>query len=126
MPKVDAIGVSTAGVTIDNRIMVASLFIKVNDEDFEKRVKNIYIDAAKELGDVPVIVANDGDVTALAGAMDMGENGILGIAMGTSEAVGYVNPEGKVTGKDNAPAFHFLALPIIHFQVQPCVAPNAN
>ena len=105
MPKVDAIGVSTAGVTIDNRIMVASLFIKVNDEDFEKHVKNIYIDAAKELGNVPVIVANDGDVTALAGAMDMGENGILGIAMGTSEAGGYVDQAGNITGWLNELAF---------------------
>ena len=36
MPRVDAIGVSSAGVYIDNRIMVASLFLKVNEEDFEK------------------------------------------------------------------------------------------
>lgn len=105
MPKVDAIGVSTAGVTIDNRIMVASLFIKVSDEDFEKKVKNIYIDAAKELGDIPVIVANDGDVTALVGAMDMGENGVLGIAMGTSEAGGYVDQTGNITGWLNELAF---------------------
>ena len=41
MPRVDAIGVSSAGVYIDNKIMVASLFIKVNDDDFEKKVKNV-------------------------------------------------------------------------------------
>ena len=47
MPRVDAIGVSTAGVVIGNRIMTSSLFLKVkneNPEAFEKVVKNIYTD----------------------------------------------------------------------------------
>ena len=46
MPRVDAIGVSSAGVYINNRIMVASLFLKVPKEDFEKRVKTMYLDVA--------------------------------------------------------------------------------
>ncbi len=98
MPRVDAIGVSSAGVYINNKIMVASLFLKVGEEDFEKKVKNMYIDVAKEMGDIPLVVANDGDVTALAGAIDLGDNDVLGIAMGTSEAVGYINAEGKLNG----------------------------
>ena len=106
MPRVDAIGVSSAGVYVDNRIMVASLFLKVNDEDFEKKVKNMYIDVAKEIGEnIPIEVANDGDVTALAGAMDLGDNAVLGIAMGTSEAGGYVDPQGNITGWLNELAF---------------------
>ena len=106
MPRVDGIGVSTAGVLIDNRVMVASLFVKVSDEDFERRVKNIYLDVAKELGgDIPIEVANDGDVTALAGAMDLGDNAVLGIAMGTSEAGGYVDGNGNITGWLNELAF---------------------
>ena len=100
---VDAVGVSSAGVYIDNKAMVASLFIKVGKEDFERVVKNIYIDVVKqlerELGhEIPLIVANDGDVTALAGAMDLKDNSVLGIAMGTSEAVGYVDENGNLTG----------------------------
>ena len=76
--KVEGIGVSSAGVYIDNKCMVASLFLKVGKEDFDKKVKNIYTRAAKELGDtlgyeIPVVVANDGDVSALAGAMGLGE-----------------------------------------------------
>ncbi len=98
MPRVDAIGVSSAGVYIDNRIMVASLFLKVSPEDFEKRVKNMYIDVAKEIGDVPLEVANDGDVTALAGAMDLNVGNVLGIAMGTSEAGGYVDKDMNIKG----------------------------
>ncbi len=106
MPRVDAIGVSSAGVYIDNRIMVASLFLKVNDDDFEKKVKNMYIDVAREIGEnIPIEVANDGDVTALAGAMDLDDNSVLGVAMGTSEAGGYVDPEGNISGWLNELAF---------------------
>ena len=106
MPRVDAIGVSSAGVYIDNRIMVASLFLKVSDDDFDKKVKNMYIDVAKEIGEnIPIEVANDGDVTALAGAMDLGDNAVLGIAMGTSEAGGYVDRQGNITGWLNELAF---------------------
>lgn len=99
---VDAIGISTAGVIIDSRPMVSSLFIKVPKEDFEK-VKYVYINCAKrlekELGhEIPLIVANDGDVTALAGMLDLKDNSVLGIAMGTSEAVGYVNAKGGLNG----------------------------
>ena len=97
MPRVDAIGVSSAGVYVNNKIMVASLFLKVSDEDFEKKVKTMYIDIAKEIG-APLEVANDGDVTALAGAIDLNDNEVLGIAMGTSEAVGYINSNGGLNG----------------------------
>ena len=106
MPRVDAIGVSSAGVYVDNRIMVASLFLKVSDEDFDKKVKNMYLDVCKEIGpDIPVEVANDGDVTALAGAMNLEDDSVLGVAMGTSEAVGYVDPQGNITGWLNELAF---------------------
>ena len=105
MPRVDAIGVSSAGIYIDNRAMVASLFLKVPKDLFQEKVKDIYIRAAKEVGDVPLAVANDGDVTALAGAMSLEDNNVLGIAMGTSEAVGYVDDQGNITGWLNELAF---------------------
>ena len=105
MPKVDAIGISSAGIYVDNRTMLASLFLKVEDEDFNKYVKDIYIRAAKEIGDIPMEVCNDGDVTALAGAMSLEDTNILGIAMGTSEAGGYVDGDGNVKGWLNELAF---------------------
>lgn len=104
MPRVDGIGVSSAGVFIGNSPMVSSLFIKVPREKREL-VKTIYDRAAKELGDVPIVVANDGDVTALAGAMGMETGSVMGMAMGTSEAVGYVDAEGNVLGWLNELAF---------------------
>ena len=98
---VDAVGVSSAGVYIDNKAMVASLFIKVAKDDFDKKIKNIYINVVHQLEEelghpISLVVANDGDVTALAGAIDLKDTGVLGIAMGTSEAVGYVNAEGTL------------------------------
>lgn len=105
MPRVDAIGVSSAGVYIDNQAMVASLFRQVPDHLYNKHIKNIYLDIAKDMGDVPIEVANDGDVTALAGAMSLNDNQVLGIAMGTSQAVGYVDDDGHITGWLNELAF---------------------
>ena len=96
----------SAGIYIENRTMNASLFLKVSKEDFDAKVKDIYIRAIRDtFGDVPYVVANDGDVSALAGAMNLGENSILGIAMGTSEAVGYVDSDGCITGWLNELAF---------------------
>ena len=92
-----ALGVSTAGVCINNRVMVSALFIKVPKQDFNRYLKDIYINIAKELN-LPVEVANDGDVTALAGAMEFGDNCVLGIALGTSEAGGYINENGGLNG----------------------------
>ena len=106
MPRVDAVGVSSAGIYIENRTMVASLFLKVPKDLFDAKVKDIYIRAIRDtFGDVPYAVANDGDVSALAGAMSLEENNILGIAMGTSEAVGYVDQNGNITGWLNELAF---------------------
>ncbi len=103
MPTVDAIGVSSAGVYVDNKIMVASLFLKVDKSQHGEYVKNMYINVAKAMSEIygkeiPLEVANDGDVTALAGAIDLNDNGVLGIAMGTSEAVGYINVNGGING----------------------------
>ncbi len=106
MPRVDGVGVSSAGVYINDRTMVASLFLKVPKEEFDAKVKDIFIRAIRDaFGDVPFAVCNDGDVSALAGAMSLGDNSVLGIAMGTSEAVGYVDEKGNITGWLNELAF---------------------
>jgi predicted NBD/HSP70 family sugar kinase len=104
MPRVDAIGVSSAGVYINNRVMVASLFRGVPKDLFEAKVKNLFLRIRDEWG-VPLEVVNDGEVTALAGSMSLGVNAILGVAMGSSEAAGYVTPEGSITNWLNELAF---------------------
>jgi predicted NBD/HSP70 family sugar kinase len=105
LPRVDAIGGSSAGVYVNNRVKVASLFRGVSPEDFERHVKNIFLDLQKEWKNVPFEVANDGEVTALAGSMSLGVNSVLGLAMGTSTAGGYVTSDGNITSWLNELAF---------------------
>ena len=97
MPRVDAIGVSSAGVFVGNAPMISSIFYCVPRDRWDE-VKTVYDRAAAQFGDVPIVVANDGDVSALAGAMGMECGNIMGLAMGTSEAVGYVDKEKNVLG----------------------------
>ncbi len=97
LPRVDAIGASAAGVYVNNRVKVASLFRGVAPDVFNARVKDLFLEVQKAWNGVPLEVANDGEVTALAGSMSLGVNGVLGIAMGTSQAVGYVTPSGNIT-----------------------------
>jgi hypothetical protein len=103
MPRVDAIGGSSAGIYIDNRPMVASLFRGVPSERYSE-IRNLFTRIQKELK-VPLEVINDGDVTALAGSMSLEDNAILGIAMGSSEATGYVDPSGHIMGWLNELSF---------------------
>jgi predicted NBD/HSP70 family sugar kinase len=105
LPRVDAIGGSSAGVYVNNRVKVASLFRGVSPEDFEKHVKNIFLELQRAWNHIPFEVANDGEVTALAGSMALGVNSVLGIAMGTSTAGGYVTADGNITSWLNELAF---------------------
>ena len=105
LPRLDAIGGSAAGIYLHNRVKVASLFRGVPPEVFAQRVSNLFLDIQKAWGDVPLDVVNDGEVTALAGAMSLGCNRILGISLGTSTAGGYVNGEGNITSWLNELAF---------------------
>jgi predicted NBD/HSP70 family sugar kinase len=103
LPRVDAIGGSSAGIYIDNRPMIASLFRAIPQERFGE-IKNMFLRIRDEMG-IPLEVINDGDVTALAGSMSLEDNAILGIAMGSSEATGYVDANGHILGWLNEMAF---------------------
>ncbi len=109
LPSVDGVGISASGVIVDNKSMVSHVYNKVKEADpelFERTIKNIYLRTVKDcFGEVPMAVCNDGDVTALAGAMSFERNNILGISMGTSEAVGFVDAGGNITGWFNELAF---------------------
>lgn len=96
LPSVDAIGGSAAGVYVDSKVRAASLFRGVPDELFADHVENIFFDVAKEWN-VPIRVVNDGDVTALAGAMSLNDGCVLGLAMGTSAAAGYADGSSRIT-----------------------------
>jgi predicted NBD/HSP70 family sugar kinase len=103
MPRVDAIGGSSAGVYINNRAMIASLFRSIPQNRFDE-IRTMFLRLREEMG-VPLEIVNDGEVTALAGSMSLEDNAVLGIALGSSEAAGYVTPQGNITGWLNELAF---------------------
>ena len=104
--EVDAIGGSTAGTLVGKRLGPASLIRAVLEKAPDKKdiARNLFTRIEEEW-QCPFEVFNDGDVTALAGAITMKRNGILGIAMGSSEAAGYINPKGALTGRISELAF---------------------
>ena len=103
LPRVDAIGGSAAGIYVDNKVRVASLFRGVPKERYDE-IRTLFRRIRDEMG-APLEMVNDGDVTALAGAMSLEDNGVLGIALGSSQAAGYVAPDGTITGWLNELAF---------------------
>jgi len=105
LPRVDAIGGSAAGVYVNNEVRVASLFRGVPADQFEKHIRRMFFMLQARWGGVPFEVANDGEVTALAGSMSLNANAILGLSLGTSTAGGYVTPAGNITPWLNELAF---------------------
>ena len=105
LPRVDAIGGSAAGVYVNNEVRVASIFRGVASDDFDARVRRMFFDLKDRWGGIPFEVVNDGEVTALAGAMSLNDNGVLGISMGTSQAAGFVDPGGHIKPWLNELAF---------------------
>jgi predicted NBD/HSP70 family sugar kinase len=103
LPRLDAIGGSSAGVYINNRPMIASLFRGIPPDRFDE-IRNLFLSIRDELG-VPLEITNDGEVAALAGSMSLEDNAILGVALGSSEATGYVTPDGNITDWLNELAF---------------------
>jgi predicted NBD/HSP70 family sugar kinase len=105
LPRVDAIGGSAAGTYVNNEVRAASLFRGVSADLFEKHIRRMFFSLKEQWGGVPFEVMNDGEVTALAGSMALGENAVLGVSMGTSQAGGYVTPRGELTPWLNELAF---------------------
>lgn len=105
LPRVDAIGGSAAGVYVNNRVKLASLFRGVPRPLFDSRVKDLFLEVKRAWRGLPFEVVNDGEVTALAGSMSLGSNAVLGIALGTSTAGGYVSSDGNITSWLNELAF---------------------
>jgi predicted NBD/HSP70 family sugar kinase len=105
LPRVDAVGGSAAGVYINNRPRVGSLYRGVPKPVFDTRIRNLFLDLQTAWGGIPFAVVNDGEVTALAGALSLEDVSVLGMALGSSEAGGYVTPTGELTTWLNELAF---------------------
>ncbi|MBZ5581157.1 MAG: ROK family protein [Acidobacteriia bacterium] len=105
LPRVDAIGGSAAGVYVNNEVRVGSLYRGVPQPLFDTRVRRLFFELQKAWGGIPFEVVNDGEVTALAGSMALNDSAVLGIAMGSSLAAGFVTPQGNITTWLNELAF---------------------
>jgi predicted NBD/HSP70 family sugar kinase len=105
LPRVDAIGGSAAGVYVANEVRVGSLYRAVPREQFDTRIRRLFFDLQTAWNGIPFDVVNDGEVTALAGSMALGDNAVLGVAMGSSLAAGFVTPQGNITSWLNELAF---------------------
>lgn len=104
LPRVDAIGGSSAGVYVNNEARIASLFRAIPKPDFDAHVRRMFLDIEQAWG-VPLVLMNDGDVTALAGALSLEDSPVLGMAFGTSLAGGYCGADGGLTSWLNELAF---------------------
>ncbi|MEN9975589.1 MAG: hypothetical protein RLZZ282_1595 [Verrucomicrobiota bacterium] len=105
LPRVDAIGGSAAGVYVNNEVRAASLFRGVSPEDFDQHIRQLFVSLKRRWNSIPFEVVNDGEVTALAGSMSLNSNGVLGVALGTSQAAGYVDAAGHIKPWLNELAF---------------------
>jgi predicted NBD/HSP70 family sugar kinase len=105
LPRVDAIGGSAAGIYVGNQVRVGSLYRAVPPQAFEQRIRRLFFDLQVAWGGIPFEVVNDGEVTALAGSMALNDAAVLGIAMGSSLAAGFVTPAGSLTTWLNELAF---------------------
>jgi len=102
---VQGIGGSSAGVYVDGRVRVASLFRGITPRTrFDAEAAPIFKEIQKKWG-IPFRLENDGDVTALAGAIALKDGAVLGIAMGSSLAAGYVDNKMSIKGWMNELAF---------------------
>jgi len=99
LPRIDAIGGSATGtVSGDNEATWCDIFPNVPPEIYKEKVVPIFTNLAKEFGNVPLKVINDGEVTALAGMMMVKQGNLLGISMGSSEGGGYCDVDGHLLG----------------------------
>ena len=104
LPRLDSIGGSAAGIYVDNEVRAASLFRGISQDDFKNHVRDLFKNIQKRWG-VPMEVVNDGEISALAGSMSLNKNLIMGISLGTSQAVGYINHKGQILNWLNELAF---------------------
>lgn len=103
--RVAGIGGSSAGVFVDGRARNVSLFRGISPrERFEREAAPLFKQIQSEWG-VPLRLENDGDVTALAGAISLNDGAVLGVAMGSSLAAGYVDDDKSIKGWMNELAF---------------------
>jgi len=118
LPKTDAIGISSAGLIGNNKVLYAQLYGKIPEHLYTSRVRDIYSQAVGRIGkDIPFEAVNDGDVAALAGSICLDKKNLLGLALGTSYIGGFIDKSGNLSN-------HISELAFAPADVSPNAAPD--
>ena len=103
--KIQGIGGSSAGIYVDGHVRNGSLFRGITPRERFDREADPIFKRIEEAWGIPLRLENDGDVTALAGAISLKDGAVLGLAMGSSLAGGYVDDDNAIKGWMNELAF---------------------
>ncbi len=91
LERVDAVGVSTSGIVADELVIYPSLFASCSEKDKKEGVRVLLKDlCCKLFPDASFALINDGDASALGASFLYEKDSVLGLALGTSLAGGYV------------------------------------
>lgn len=98
LKTLDGIGISTAGVVVDSRIVISGLCMGLSEKHFREKITHMGEIIKKRFAGVDVDVAHDGDVAALWAYVEMNLGNVLGLALGTGLGAGFVDKNGHITG----------------------------
>lgn len=104
MGGTDFIGISCAGIALDNKVVSEALFRSV-PEDRRHEILSVFERVSAALGGVPYRVVNDGEISSLCALGSSRRHSILGLTLGTSLGCGYVDAGGRLTEQINELAF---------------------
>ncbi len=105
LPRVDAIGGSAAGVYVNNEVRVGSLYRSRAARSFREPHPAPVLRSASRLGRHPLRCGERWRSDGAGRVHGANDNAVLGIAMGSSLAAGYVTPQGTITSWLNELAF---------------------
>jgi len=98
IPQIDGIGLSTAGIVVDNEVRVSGIFAGLPEDEFQRWVRPLGAHLCERFGGVPAQVAHDGDMTPLWAHVEMGLTRVLGLSLGTGLGAGFVDDLGRPSG----------------------------
>lgn len=105
LPRIDAIGVSTTGIFVENKARNTELFQSIPAMEFSDALIELYPRAAQNMGCEILEVHSEGDVSALAGAMSLDAKGVLSLHFNHKLTAGFLDNEGNLTGWLNELAY---------------------
>jgi predicted NBD/HSP70 family sugar kinase len=98
LTKPDGIGISTAGVVVNSKIMISGLCAGLIESQFRDKITPMGEIIKARFSGVDVDIAHDGNVAAIWAYVEMGLGNVLGLSLGTGLGAGFANKHGALTG----------------------------